>query len=358
MDLERLTVLVGPNSSGKTSVLEGIHLLFQLVEKAPGELFTGKQRPGFLKSKGIDESSALVFGGEWSDVAYSVGVSKEDAGVLDCSLEIQWKGSKNSITAVQEEIRRLSQYHGDAIAVVGSSVLLHLDPMKLAEPSYSHDPSPRMDSTGEGLASVLAEMAVSRPNQFQALREAIGAVVPVQQVRLERAQVNTPMIEFHVIDGKDVANRVERNYWGHQLLFDMIGAEGIPGHAVSEGTILVLGMLTAIVKPNPPRMLLIENIDHGLHPLALGNLVKQIRKLQDLHKDLQIVATSHSPYLLDHVQAEEVRLTAMNADGSAACAPLVEHPEFDKWKDSMAPGEFWSTVGEDWIKEGGNGEDA
>jgi signal transduction histidine kinase len=57
--------------------------------------------------------------------------------------------------------------------------------------------------------------------------------------------------------------------------------------------------------------------------------------------ELQIVATSHSPYLLDQLQPEEVRLTTIREDGSSVCGSLVDHPEFERWKDEMAPGEMW-----------------
>jgi len=29
---------------------------------------------------------------------------------------------------------------------------------------------------------------------------------------------------------------------------------------------------------------------------------------------------------------------------------LRDHPDFERWKDEMMPGEFWSMVGEDWIR--------
>ena len=73
----------------------------------------------------------------------------------------------------------------------------------------------------------------------------------------------------------------------------------------------------------------------------------------EANPELQIIATSHSPYLLDHLKPEEVRLTTLREDGSAACARLDQHPEFEKWKDEMSPGEFWSTVGEKWVADVG-----
>ena len=53
-----------------------------------------------------------------------------------------------------------------------------------------------------------------------------------------------------------------------------------------------------------------------------------------------------------HFKAEEILLTSLDEEGYAAVKPLTDHPEYERWKDLMAPGEFWSTVGESWITEG------
>ena len=66
--------------------------------------------------------------------------------------------------------------------------------------------------------------------------------------------------------------------------------------------------------------------------------------------DLQIIATSHSPYILDKLEPNEVRVTGLGDDGSVVVARLDEHPSFEKWKASMTPGEFWSHTGEEWLK--------
>jgi predicted ATPase len=125
---------------------------------------------------------------------------------------------------------------------------------------------------------------------------------------------------------------------------------------VSEGTLLVVGILATLLKPNRPRYLLLDDLDRALHPRAQDELVGVLRKMIADNPELQIVATSHSPYLLDCLRPEEVRLTTLRDDGSVACARLDQHPEFEKWKDEMAPGEFWSMVGESWVAQVGSGE--
>ena len=121
---------------------------------------------------------------------------------------------------------------------------------------------------------------------------------------------------------------------------------------MSEGTLLTLGLLTVLAVPFHTGTILIDDLERGLHPKALGELVRQLRRVQEQYPELQVVATSHSPYLLDHFKAEEILLTSLDEEGYAVVKPLTDHPEYERWKDLMAPGEFWSTVGESWITEG------
>jgi predicted ATPase len=121
---------------------------------------------------------------------------------------------------------------------------------------------------------------------------------------------------------------------------------------VSDGTLLVLGLLTVLVGTDDrPHLILLDDLDHGLHPKAQRDLVALLRKLLEQKPEMQIVATTHSPYLLDHLSPDEVRLTTRRSDGSVACARLDEHPDFGHWKEAMTPGEFWSMVGEKWVAE-------
>ena len=46
-----------------------------------------------------------------------------------------------------------------------------------------------------------------------------------------------------------------------------------------------------------------------------------------------------------------MRVTGLRDDGSAICARLEDHPEVERWREAMTPGEFWSHVGDDWVKK-------
>ncbi len=64
--------------------------------------------------------------------------------------------------------------------------------------------------------------------------------------------------------------------------------------------------------------------------------------------NLQVIASAHSPYLLDGLKPEQVRLVSADDQGYSIVRKLEDHPDFEKWKDEMAPGEMWSMFGEKW----------
>ncbi|MBI5608238.1 MAG: ATP-binding protein, partial [Deltaproteobacteria bacterium] len=69
----------------------------------------------------------------------------------------------------------------------------------------------------------------------------------------------------------------------------------------------------------------------------------------------QIVATTHSPYLLDLFEPDEVRVMALDAHGHAVCRNLAEAPDLDRLKQAYQTGEIWASIWEDWALEGATG---
>jgi predicted ATPase len=116
---------------------------------------------------------------------------------------------------------------------------------------------------------------------------------------------------------------------------------------------MALGLLTVLMGPTRPRLVLLDDIELGLHPAAQGKLIEVLRKIQASDPELQIIATSHSPFILNYLDPKEVRMTFLAENGFARCEKLTAHPEFERWKDMMSPGEFWSTVGESWLEKVG-----
>src|SRR5262245_60493498 len=154
--------------------------------------------------------------------------------------------------------------------VLREAAFLELDHHRLAEAAYSDLPTPVVGADGEGLAAVLADMAVSRPDDFLRLQDALRAVIPgLMRVRLVRAKVQrkdaAPALEEDLL-GRSEPN--ERVTWGHEVVIDMKGAADIPARAASEGTLLMLGLLTALIGPERNQLVLVDHLERAVSPRA------------------------------------------------------------------------------------------
>ncbi len=322
--LRPLTLVVGPNASGKSSILQSLMLLSQGIRRDDQERYA----PELLLSRVSNGPATLACEGHLLDPEFI----RERFSLFQfvrpdavSPLRGRWMGS--SFDGVMPE---------NLAKIVGNSLELSLNVKKLAAPSYPREILSVLPGDGDGLAAFLANLYLENSLAFSRLVANLRAVVPVVRgLRLKSVVIQEP--------GE---KRV-----GYELIFDMHGGEGIPAHSVSQGTLLTLGLLTILSSSNPPGLIVVDDLEQGLHPKALGELVKQIRAIQIQEPHLQIVATSHSPYLLDYLEADEILLTSLDDEGYASVRPLSEHPEYERWKDVMAPGEFWSTVGEKWVTD-------
>jgi len=350
LELDRFTVLVGPNASGKTSVLEGLHHLTRLAATDPRRIFEGRADIGVIASRGAQGAFELGFSGTFRRKRGELSISFpaiEDYPFSDAyRLESRWGDRRFS---VRRELRPpedvVPAEVGNAGAdvplglVVREAAYLRLDPDRLAEASYSDLPTPIIGPDGAGLAAVVADMAVARPDDFQRLQDALRAVLPgLLRVRLVRARV--PRGAAH-----------EDPVWGHEIVFDMAGATDIPARGASEGVLLMLGLFATLLGPDRHELVLIDRLERAVSPRSLGDLMAQLTQILALDPNLQIVATSDSPALLDHQSAESVRVHCLLEDGSVRVKPLTLHPEHALLREDLRPGEFWSQVGDDWVAD-------
>ncbi|HEU4730231.1 MAG TPA: AAA family ATPase [Kofleriaceae bacterium] len=109
---------------------------------------------------------------------------------------------------------------------------------------------------------------------------------------------------------------------------------------------LALGLLTKLREPERPQLILLDDIDRGLHLGAQASLVKALRDLLNVDPQLQIVCTTHSPYLLDLFAPAEVRVLALDSERRTHARALTEHPDFGNWKFGTQTGELWAALGE------------
>ena len=221
---------------------------------------------------------------------------------------------------------------------------------KLAQPSVPENISPEVEYDGYGLASAIAYLQNAEPDSFDKLLESVKEILPfVRRIRVLKKKIQTTEQKTITVDGNSSSLPLQREEIADELYLDLKGAKSLPAHALSEGTLLTLGLLTVLVSPACPNLLLLDDIEQGLHPKAQRDILKVIRKLAEGRPSLQIVMTTHSPYVIDEMAASDVWLLNADNEETIHAMQLSSHPDSEQALQLLTTGEFWGTVGEEWV---------
>lgn len=344
--LGRLTMLVGDNASGKTSVLEALSLLTMLGPKphlalqndfAPMDLIRRDAKSKLrisAEGPGLSQSRHSPWG-----LSFELAPTVDDYWNADLATDLP-NGPSNADYVFSCDEARLSTAPAGQVLWVNledafkQSRVYSLDAKAIAAGAFDAGHTNRwMDERGTNATSVLANMKLERDDDFEQVEEALRRIVPtVRRVRLK--PVRHPMGD------------------GHKIYFDFRGASGVPAHGASHGTLITLALLTVLYGQQRPDLLLLDDFDHALHPRAQLELVKMLKELLALDDfaNLQIVATTHSPYVLDELEVEDVQVFALRDDVVVVTKSLAEHPDAASTRGMVSAGQLWSMDPErDWV---------
>ncbi len=313
LDLEGLTVLIGPNGVGKSTLVEGFELLRRVM--------TGDDFVRSLYENHGGPTSLVTHGG--SELKLGVEVTN-DNGSFPYGIILGHIDGGFGIT--HESLH----HHDDLIFVrTGDSVILADDPnddLQLSRPRepflhrWSGSPTPGPDYVG----LLLEGIEVHGPFSTNAIwlrgssteRSARSDNIVQATTRLERGGTNLPNA-YHALRNRDdwqdtletirlVVDQDIRDVMtpasasGGSIGLTVRYRTGtVPAFALSDGTLSLLS-LVAIIKLDrgqPPRSLLVlDEPDLHLHPSAIRYVVTLLEECAERYP---VVVATHSDQLLD-----------------------------------------------------------
>ncbi|MBC7368473.1 MAG: AAA family ATPase [Undibacterium sp.] len=276
LKLTPFNLVIGPNGSGKTSLIQALQTLRSLAKLPLGDGGAPTRLSG----------PEIVF----QFAAPYAGVSARLACVSDlvCDLLRVESPSPAEWAAVKAKLTTMRSYFFDHKAMAAPAA-------RSADAELAGD--------GGNLAAVLAARRQRAPAAF--------ARVEAELIRL--------LPEFTAILCRDEP--------GGRVGFALgIGPEEPPVSAenLSQGVLYVLGMLVLSLDPAPPAVVCIEEIDRGIHPRMLREVRDALYRLSypaslgETREPVQVIATTHSPYLLDLFRDHPEEIVIMQKHGHAA----------------------------------------
>ena len=340
VELAPLTLLVGANASGKSNCLDALRFLQQArADQSIVEILDGEQRPG----AGPNAWQGLRGG---SKEASRIGA---ESFLIESTWDIpEWPEEDVSFmhrircrTVPRPTWQEEGIYADDARPLLVARAIAHgesgtrriewTSPTGSVETTNGHDHS-ILGSVGPGHPRVITDEAVDAAMALNAGFESI-VELEINPARM-RGYGKTNRAEMDFNGGnfsgalwtlcRDPVQKRSLVEWLTEVLapeiaeLDFIHVEElgdvmamlverdgkrISSRSLSDGTLRFLGMLVALRTAASGSVFLVEEIDGGLHPARLHVLVEFLEALAR-ERRLQIIATTHSPVMLQAVPRE------------------------------------------------------
>lgn len=355
LDGSRLHALVGQNSSGKTSILQALHYLSRLADSPFKSVFGYQRSPEFITTMGEDDVSVVGSGfwGHNSQKKWQASYSFHQYQDNNWHPRASWKIDQENEESADGWTSSLSDAPYPIPQALKFAVHLKLVATNLAKADYSNAITPRVEFDGSGLAPTLDYLRDEDPENFQALQEMLRRVVPgVRKVGIRRARVPITQQRFIEVSGKNISYEESQEMAGQEVVLDMNTGERIPAHTISEGTMLTLGLLTVLMNPRQPNLILLDDVEQGLHPKAQRELISVFKDIIQVRQNLQIIFSTHSPYIIDELTPSQVHVLSNTTSGITYSKRLDEHPDIEWAQQTLTTGEFWDAEGEEWVSDG------
>ena len=104
----------------------------------------------------------------------------------------------------------------------------------------------------------------------------------------------------------------------------------------SDGSIRFICLATALLQPEPPSSLIIDEPELGLHPAAISILAELI---QNASKRTQLIVATQSPALIDNFSVEDI--IVVSREEGASTFERLNKKDYRAWLESYSVGELW-----------------
>ncbi len=109
---------------------------------------------------------------------------------------------------------------------------------------------------------------------------------------------------------------------------------------LSDGMMRLLAILTLALTESGNQTILIEEIEDGINPNLAGEVIKTLLQVTE-NTQQQFILTTHNPLILDWVPVENIHFLYRTSEGQVQQKKFINSPIVMQNLDYMNPGEIW-----------------
>lgn len=300
LELTRLHALIGPNDSGKSTVLTAIRTMGELIRLGQNLLV----RDGRLDPRGGTGTKITM---SWDQTEVACHCS-QDAWRIRAGA----RGKPPSYDQVFKD-----SFPTDIANPVRGATLVRWDPDAIRRPC---------ELIPEGRPLTVSEKGEGLPAIYEAVLSRDRAAFDEIEAGVRR--------HFPTVKGIWLPTSNDS-----KKALGVILNDGTKIHAdvMSEGLLYWLAF-AVLPHVDPTALLLIEEPENGLHPSRIAEVMKVLRAVSSR---MQIILATHSPLVINELQPEEVTILTRDAKIGTRATRLDRTTHFQQRQQVYALGELW-----------------
>ncbi|MBN9691399.1 MAG: AAA family ATPase [Verrucomicrobia bacterium] len=321
--LEKLNVLIGPNGAGKSNFVDFFRLLRAMADgnlaafvakhgKAANFFFDGPKATPQIHAK-------LKFGPYLYD--FSLEPTQTNEVLIEERLPKKSGGSwllgpkpEPSLKDWKPKAADAPSYQGEIYRALSGQTVYHFQDTGMFAPmrreTSSRDFRELAPDAGN-IAAFLWKLQKAEPPCYQRIRETIQIIAPFFDDFLLEPEGDQQLVR---LEWRQKGSRFPFQPWNF-----------------SDGTIRFICLTTALLQPNPPSTIIIDEPELGLHPRALEVFASLV---QEVSQTTQIIVSTQSATLVDHFQPNDI--IVVQREGNASTFRRLDSTEFDTWLEEYS----------------------
>lgn len=111
-----------------------------------------------------------------------------------------------------------------------------------------------------------------------------------------------------------------------------------PSWLLSDGTLRMLALTLLAYTPNPPRAVLIEEPENGIHPKAIETVMQSLSSVYSA----QVLCATHSPVALSLLKTNQILCFGKTDQGAVDIVAGPDHPRLRDWRSALNLGDMFA----------------
>lgn len=380
LNLNKINVLIGANSSGKTTILQALDLLSNCAFKDIPEYLKDKgwkvsdiksqiSKDSFLSYKSIFEFQLnqqpfiLIWNINFKFHSTGINLIEENIFKVNSKQDQLLSNSKN-LEKLYQKANLLYSYK-DGIVNYGIYTDQNSKISKLAFPFSLSSSSLKIINFSNKKEILLLKNYLSYMSNFGILitenmrksyigvtenigigGEQLATFIKQMTPKQRKSYIQKIHLVLSNMEGISAVTKGSSN-WIELIIKEKFGSNDIKvnSYHISDGTLRILAFFALFYIKYDYGLLMVDEIENGLDPHIVTKIVELYYEFTSQTHN-QLLLTTHSTLMLDDFKPEDIIYVYRNQDGSIGANRVFNNKKVKEFLKYMYPGEIWININE------------